>query len=181
METTSARIRIAVMLACLAGGVAHAEAVAVEPGAAARLVSVMRLDFTLLDAVQWHVRLDPAAGGRVSSDCLSRQDYARFNPALAERVAARLSTDEIEAALAFYASGPGRKFSDAALAQVHRQADASVAESPPDFTPDERTRILAFMQTTPYPKLQRLLAPPPAGVLEVQRAMLDECSRATTP
>ena len=181
MDPMSSWPRIAVVLACLAGCAAHAGAVSAESGEAERLVSVMRLDFTMLDAVQWHVRLDPAASSHVSGDCLSGQDFARFNPALAQRIADRLSKDEIEAALAFYSSAPGRKFSDAALAEMHRQADSSLAEAAPDFTADERTRIEAFMQTPPYPKLQRLLAPLPTGVLEVQRALLDECSRAKAP
>ncbi len=178
IDALSSRIGVAIVLIGLSGAAERVAAAPVAAPDAARLVTVIRMDFTLLDAVQWRVRVHAASNDHAAYECLLKQDYARLNPSLAGRVAERLSDDEVAAALAFYSSSAGRDFTDAALVQVHRQTDANVTEELPDLVHDEVDQIEAFTRTALYPKLQQLLVPLPNDTRAVLAAMQSECTVA---
>lgn len=145
--------------------------------AALQLTSLMRLDFAVLDSLQWHTRRD-AQQGRASMatyECLTRQDHAQLTPSIARHLAAHLSEADIRAALAFFSSPVGLKFTEASLVNAHQRFDPTVKETLPDFSPEEMAAASAFLDSAQGRKLQGLFSPSPPETRQVADQLLAAC------
>jgi hypothetical protein len=139
---------------------------------AMRLVTAMRLDYVALDALRWRIRIKSPTSDNTSA-CLAKADYKRFTPPIANAVAKGLSVDDMTQLLAFYSAPAGRKFTQAALVEVHKSADPSVTEDYPDLSPEEHDQIASFVKTDPYLRFRALH--PYAGAKQLADQLLAEC------
>ncbi|WP_268147989.1 hypothetical protein [Pelomonas aquatica] len=139
---------------------------------AMRLVAVMRLDYTVLDALQWQARVAPAFSGDVSA-CLGGADYKRFTAPIANVVARDVSVDDIAYLLGFYSSPAGSKFTEAALVDAHKHADPGIKEDYPDISPDEYAQISSLIKSEPYARFRGVQTY--ASVRQTADQLLAEC------
>lgn len=156
----------------------HATGAASPPeDAALQLASVMRLDFAVLDSLQWHTRRSALQGQvpMAAYECLTRQDAARLTPSIAQHLATHLSDADIRAALAFFSSPLGRKFTEASLVNAHQRFDPTVKEPMPEFSYEDMSAATAFFESAEGRKLQRLFPPSPPATQRLAEQMLAEC------
>lgn len=166
------KMRCSLVLAGLLGVLPPVGAEPAKEELAMRLITAMRLDFTALDALQWRVRIKSPSASDVSA-CLARADYKRFTAPMARAVAKGLSVDDMTDLLAFYSSPAGRKFTDAALVDVHKRADPGVREEYPEISPDDYAQISSFVKSAPYAHFRAI--DPYEDARQLAARLLSEC------
>ncbi len=145
------------------------------------LVKVMRLDFATLDSTLWSIRRSVESGeiGSAVHDCLLKHDHSIFTPLWEKEVALRLTPKEISAALKFYSTPAGRKYTQYGLTHSHNEFLGKVAEEYPVLSKSDERAIMRFGDSPVGKKLLSgvLSEPYPEAVEALQKQIIVTCSK----
>jgi len=145
---------------------------------AEELVRAARFDFAIVDALQYSKGRSFFEVTQYESlaPCISARGAALITPILANRIAESMNEDDIRAALQFYKSPPGKKFTEASLIAVHHEHQIEMEKDLPAISPEEESVITKFMASPIRQKITNSITDRTAVFNAAKREILRACA-----
>lgn len=122
---------------------------------ASELVRLARFDFASIHVLRLQAERDAAEGKRAAdaANCLRTKSHELFRPVLAKELAGAMTSEELRAAVDFYATPIGQKYTEHGILLFHRNYGFPLPAPLPDIYPSELQAIAAFSKTAAGDKL----------------------------
>lgn len=175
-ELTFMKLSSALLCASLLSGTVAWRA-AEENESAVKLVHAAQLDFMVVDAlVQSNGRvMFDADQFQQLSPCILEHGPGLFTTLIAEKLSGSMTEEEMRTAVDFFASPLGKKYVEATLLHLHHQHQIDLGKEIPDFSVQERSRVMAFQADPATAKIGRATAI--KGLLDAMRgSILQTCA-----